>query len=82
MIIRPDTTISNFNNTDVTQHNVNPTNIPGQPISGEANTPMTIDGEDGRNNRVEGIKQKIESDKYPIDLDSTSKKMAQELLQK
>lgn len=64
-----------------TQQNNTP---PEQSISGEAKTPMTIDRNDNdfNNNKLADIKQKVENDKYSLDLDATSQKMAQELLQR
>lgn len=81
MIVRPDAITTNFSNIDKTQINTNQKDTTNKLISGESQTPITID-KDRENNKLDDIKQKIENDKYSINLDSTSEKMAQELLQK
>ena len=86
MIVRPDVInviTSNFSGkTEKAQSNKDQENIMERPISGEAKTPMAIDNEDIKDNKLEKIKQKIENNSYPVNLDSTSEKMAQELLQR
>lgn len=79
MIVRTDANTSHFSNINDSNQNIPKVNE--VPISGESNIPMTLN-EYNNNVKVENIKDNIENGSYKMDLDSTSKKMAQELLQK
>lgn len=82
MIIRTNASGMDHTQNTIPHNNTQQDNKTEKSISGEAQTPMTIDNNDTNDTKLTDIKQKVEDGKYLLDLDSTSQKMAQELLQR